>query len=168
VQGGGNDLIYPHHEYSAAHAETLTGAAPFAQHYVHAGMIGLAGEKMSKSKGNLVFVSRLRGDGVDPMAVRLGLLAEHYRGDREWTDDVLKAAEERLARWRAAAAAPAGPSGEGLVAAVREALIDDLNTPAALALVDAWAEAAVSGAGDDEKAPALMSRTVDALLGVRL
>src|SRR5205823_14684983 len=66
VQGGGNDLIYPHHECSAAHAETLTGAQPFARHYVHAGMIGLDGEKMSKSKGNLVFVSRLRGDGVDP------------------------------------------------------------------------------------------------------
>jgi L-cysteine:1D-myo-inositol 2-amino-2-deoxy-alpha-D-glucopyranoside ligase len=113
VQGGGNDLIYPHHECSAAHAETLTGAAPFAGHYVHAGMIGLAGEKMSKSKGNLVFVSRLRGDGVDPMAVRLGLLSGHYRADREWTDDVLKAGQERLSRWRAAAAAPTGPSGEG-------------------------------------------------------
>ena len=168
VQGGGNDLLYPHHECSAAHAEALTGKAPFAAHYVHAGMIGLAGEKMSKSKGNLVFVSRLRGDGVDPMAVRLGLLAGHYRADREWTDDVLKAGEERLSRWRAAAAAPAGPSGQGLVAAVRESLADDLDTPAVLAVVDAWAEAALSAVGQDETAPALMSRTVDALLGVRL
>lgn len=168
VQGGGNDLVYPHHECSAAHAETLTGRAPFARHYVHAGMIGLDGEKMSKSKGNLVFVSRLRGDGVDPMAVRLGLLSSHYRGDREWTDEVLKTGEERLARWRSAAAAPAGPSGEGLVAAVREALSSDLDSPAALAVVDAWAEAALSGAGDDDQAPALMARTVDALLGVRL
>jgi L-cysteine:1D-myo-inositol 2-amino-2-deoxy-alpha-D-glucopyranoside ligase len=131
-------------------------------------MIGLHGEKMSKSKGNLVFVSRLRADGVDPMAVRLGLLAGHYREDREWTDDVLKTGENRLARWREAASAPAGPSGEGLLAAVRESLGDDLNTPATLAVVDAWADAAVSGAGDDEAAPALMSRTVDALLGVRL
>ena len=168
VQGGGNDLLYPHHECSAAHAETLTGKAPFAAHYVHAGMIGLQGEKMSKSKGNLVFVSRLRGDGVDPMAVRLGLLAGHYRADREWTDDVLKAGHDRLARWRAAAAAPAGPSGEGLLAAVREALTDDLDTPAALAVIDAWAEAALSNAGDDDQAPALLARTVDALLGVRL
>jgi L-cysteine:1D-myo-inositol 2-amino-2-deoxy-alpha-D-glucopyranoside ligase len=168
VQGGGNDLLYPHHECSAAHAETLTGQAPFATHYVHAGMIGLDGEKMSKSKGNLVFVSRLRGDGVDPMAVRLGLLSSHYRGDREWTDEVLKAGEDRLARWRSAAAAPAGPSGEGLVAAVREALNGDLDSPAALAVVDAWAEAALSGAGEDDQAPALMTRTVDALLGVRL
>jgi L-cysteine:1D-myo-inositol 2-amino-2-deoxy-alpha-D-glucopyranoside ligase len=168
VQGGGNDLMYPHHECSAAHAETLTGAAPFAGHYVHAGMIGLDGAKMSKSKGNLIFVSRLRADGVDPMAVRLGLLAGHYRSDREWTDDVLKTGEQRLARWREAASAAAGPSGEGLLAAVREALADDLDTPATLAVVDAWADAALAGAGDDADAPELMSRTVDALLGIRL
>jgi L-cysteine:1D-myo-inositol 2-amino-2-deoxy-alpha-D-glucopyranoside ligase len=168
VQGGGNDLLYPHHECSAAHAEALTGARPFAAHYVHAGMIGLQGEKMSKSKGNLVFVSRLRADGVDSMAVRLGLMSGHYRDNREWTDDVLKTAQDRLSRWRSAAAAPAGPSGEGLLAAVRESLADDLNTPAALTVVDAWAEAALSGVGDDSAAPALMARTVDALLGIRL
>jgi L-cysteine:1D-myo-inositol 2-amino-2-deoxy-alpha-D-glucopyranoside ligase len=168
VQGGGNDLLYPHHECSAAHAEKLTGAAPFANHYMHAGMIGLDGEKMSKSKGNLVFVSRLRGDGVDPMAVRLGLMTGHYRSDRQWTDDVLKAGQERLARWRSAASAASGPSGEGLLAAVREALRNDLDTPAALAVVDAWAEAALSSTGDDAGAPALMSSTVDALLGVKL
>jgi len=131
-------------------------------------MIGLDGEKMSKSKGNLVFVSRLRGDGVDPMAVRLGLLSGHYRADREWTDDVLKVGEERLARWRAAAAAPSGPSGEGLLAAVRESLGNDLDAPTTLAVVDAWAEAALTGVGDDDAAPAAMASTVDALLGVRL
>ncbi|HWS34892.1 MAG TPA: cysteine--1-D-myo-inosityl 2-amino-2-deoxy-alpha-D-glucopyranoside ligase [Actinoplanes sp.] len=168
VQGGGSDLLYPHHECSAAHAEVLTGAAPFAAHYVHAGMIGLDGEKMSKSKGNLVFVSRLRGDGVDPMAVRLGLLASHYRSDRDWTDDVLKTGQQRLSRWREAAAAPTGPSGAGLLSAVREALAADLDAPTALSVVDAWAEAALSGAGDDPSAPELMSRTVDALLGIRL
>src|SRR5690348_11486675 len=116
VQGGGNDLLFPHHECSAAHAEALTGKAPFASHYVHAGMIGLNGEKMSKSKGNLVFVSRLRADGVDPMAVRLALLADHYRTDRQWTDDVLKAGLLRLSRWREAAQADAGPSGVALLA----------------------------------------------------
>ncbi len=168
VQGGGSDLLYPHHECSAAHAEVLTGVEPFASHYVHAGMIGLDGEKMSKSRGNLVFVSRLRGDGVDPMAVRLGLLATHYRSDRDWTDDVLKAGQQRLARWREAAAAPSGPSGEGLLAAVREALAADLDTPAALAVVDAWADAALAGAGDDAEAPDLLVKTVNALLGVRL
>jgi L-cysteine:1D-myo-inositol 2-amino-2-deoxy-alpha-D-glucopyranoside ligase len=102
------------------------------------------------------------------MAVRLGLMSGHYREDREWTDEVLKTAQERLSRWRAAAAAPAGPSGAGLLAAVRESLADDLNTPATLAVVDAWAEAALSGTGDDTAAPALLATTVDALLGVRL
>jgi L-cysteine:1D-myo-inositol 2-amino-2-deoxy-alpha-D-glucopyranoside ligase len=168
VQGGGNDLIFPHHECSAAHAERLTGAAPFAAHYVHAGMIGLDGEKMSKSRGNLVFVSRLRGDGVDPMAIRLALLSEQYRGDRQWTDDVLKQGQQRLARWREAAAAPAGPDGARVLADVRARLSDDLDTPAALAVIDAWADAAVAGTGPDADAPALVARTVDALLGVRL
>jgi L-cysteine:1D-myo-inositol 2-amino-2-deoxy-alpha-D-glucopyranoside ligase len=168
VQGGGNDLLFPHHEMSAAHAEVLTGEAPFAAHYSHAGMIGLAGEKMSKSKGNLVFVSRLRADHVDSMAVRLALYANHYRADRQWTDDLRKAAEQRLSRWREAAAAPAGPSGEALLAAVRTALADDLDTPAALVAVDAWAEAALTGTGTDPDAPALMSSTVDALLGIAL
>jgi L-cysteine:1D-myo-inositol 2-amino-2-deoxy-alpha-D-glucopyranoside ligase len=170
VQAGGNDLLFPHHECSAAHAETLTGAAPFARHYAHAGMIGLDGEKMSKSKGNLVFVSRLRADGVDPMALRLALVADHYRADRQWTDDLLKTAQQRLARWRSAAAAGSGPSGADLLAGVRARLADDLDTPGALTVVDEWSDRALAGVGpaDDAEAPALMARTVDALLGVRL
>ncbi|MFF3852481.1 cysteine--1-D-myo-inosityl 2-amino-2-deoxy-alpha-D-glucopyranoside ligase [Micromonospora sp. NPDC002575] len=168
VQGGGNDLIFPHHECSAAHAERLTGRSPFATHYVHAGMIGLNGEKMSKSKGNLVFVSRLRADRVDPMAVRLGLMAGHYRADRTWTDDLLAAAQERLARWRRAAAAPSGPSGEDFLAGVRERLGDDLDTPGALALADDWAERALAGTGTDPDAPHLFATTLDALLGLHL
>jgi L-cysteine:1D-myo-inositol 2-amino-2-deoxy-alpha-D-glucopyranoside ligase len=168
VQGGGNDLLFPHHEMSAAHAETLTGAAPFASHYVHAGMIGWDGEKMSKSKGNLVFVSRLRADHVDPMAVRLGLLADHYRADRQWTDDVLKTATQRLSRWREAASAPSGPSGIQLLGAVRERLAADLDTPGALLVLDAWADAALAAAGEDTAAPALFASIVDNLLGVRL
>jgi L-cysteine:1D-myo-inositol 2-amino-2-deoxy-alpha-D-glucopyranoside ligase len=168
VQGGGNDLLFPHHECSAAHAERLTGKAPFARHYVHAGMIGLDGTKMSKSKGNLVFVSRLRADRVDPMALRLALLADHYRADRQWTDELLKTATQRLARWREATAAPVGPSGLELLAGVRRRLADDLDTPGALALVDNWVDAALARSGDDSDASALLTGTVDALLGVRL
>jgi L-cysteine:1D-myo-inositol 2-amino-2-deoxy-alpha-D-glucopyranoside ligase len=168
VQGGGNDLVFPHHECSAAHAEVLTGVAPFARHYVHAGMIGLNGEKMSKSRGNLVFVSRLRADRVDPMAVRLGLLADHYRVDRQWTDDTLKAGQERLSRWREAATADRGPSGAAVLAGVRAKLADDLDTVGALAVVDAWADATLAGEGDDVAAAGLVRSTVDALLGVRL
>ncbi|MGC4806371.1 cysteine--1-D-myo-inosityl 2-amino-2-deoxy-alpha-D-glucopyranoside ligase [Micromonospora sp. DT233] len=168
VQGGGNDLIFPHHECSAAHAERLTGRAPFASHYVHAGMIGLDGEKMSKSKGNLVFVSRLRADRVDPMAVRLALMSGHYREDRTWTDDLLTAAHERLARWRRAAAATAGPSGAELLAAVRARLADDLDTPGAVAVADDWAARVLADEGTDRSAPTLFADTLDALLGLRL
>jgi L-cysteine:1D-myo-inositol 2-amino-2-deoxy-alpha-D-glucopyranoside ligase len=168
VQGGGNDLLFPHHEMSAAHAEALTGEAPFARHYVHAGMIGLHGEKMSKSRGNLVFVSRLRADHVESMAVRLALLADHYRDDRPWTDDLLKTAQQRLSRWREAVAMPAGPSGPETLAAVRERLADDLDTAGALAVVDDWVEAALTGDRTDPDAPALVAATVDMLLGVAL
>jgi L-cysteine:1D-myo-inositol 2-amino-2-deoxy-alpha-D-glucopyranoside ligase len=82
VQGGGSDLLFPHHEMSAAHAEVGGAGWPFARTYAHAGMIGLDGEKMSKSRGNLVFVSRLRRGGTDPGALRLALLSAHYRTDR--------------------------------------------------------------------------------------
>jgi len=166
VQGGGNDLLFPHHECSAAHAEVLTGEAPFARHYVHAGMIGLDGEKMSKSKGNLVFVSRLRGDGVDPMAVRLALISAHYRSDRQWTDEMLKVGERRLATWRAAAAAPSGPPAQPVVDELRAALADDLDTPRALAAVDRWADEVLAAGGTD--GTALVVQACDALLGVRL
>ncbi|MDG4766253.1 cysteine--1-D-myo-inosityl 2-amino-2-deoxy-alpha-D-glucopyranoside ligase [Solwaraspora sp. WMMD406] len=169
VQGGGNDLIFPHHECSAAHAERLSGQAPFAAHYVHAGMIGLNGEKMSKSRGNLVFVSRLRADRVDPMALRLALIAGHYRADRQWTDEVLKTGQQRWQRWREAAGCAAGPSGADLLAGVRGRLADDLDTPGAVALVDEWADRALAGEGStDRDAPRLVAATCDALLGVRV
>ena len=164
VQGGGSDLLFPHHEMSAAHAEVATGSWPFARAYVHAGMVGLAGEKMSKSRGNLVFVSRLRADGVDPGAVRLALLASHYRTDREWTGSVLDAGLARLAAWRGGVSRASGPDGAGLVAALRAALAEDLDTPTALGLVDAWCAAP----GDDAAAPALVAAAVDRLLGVGL
>ncbi len=170
VQGGGSDLAFPHHEHSAAHAEVLTGEPDFAHHYVHAGMIGLDGEKMSKSRGNLVLVSKLRGAHIDPMAIRLALLDGHYRADREWTGGRLPNAEARLSRWRAAAALPAAPSATELLAQVRERLADDLDTVGSIAAVDAWVAAALEGqaADADRTAPRLMSDLVDALLGVAL
>ncbi|HEY2296089.1 MAG TPA: cysteine--1-D-myo-inosityl 2-amino-2-deoxy-alpha-D-glucopyranoside ligase [Jatrophihabitans sp.] len=165
VQGGGSDLIFPHHENSAAHAEALTGRRPFARHYVHAGMIGLDGEKMSKSRGNLVLVSKLRSAGVDPMAVRLALLDGHYRADREWTGGRLPSAEKRLARWRAALAQLTGGPADAVLTEMRARLADDLDTIGAIAAVDRWAESAVSG-GEDDAAPGLVRDAVDALLGI--
>jgi L-cysteine:1D-myo-inositol 2-amino-2-deoxy-alpha-D-glucopyranoside ligase len=170
VQGGGSDLVFPHHEHSAAHAEALTGTAPFAHHYVHAGMIGLDGEKMSKSRGNLVLVSKLRAAHVDPMAVRLALLDGHYRADREWTGGRLPAAENRLARWRAAVDLPTAPPAEELLAEVRAALADDLDTTRAIAAVDAWVDTALAAPGSSAEpgAGALVRDLTDALLGIAL
>ncbi|MDQ3505710.1 MAG: cysteine--1-D-myo-inosityl 2-amino-2-deoxy-alpha-D-glucopyranoside ligase [Actinomycetota bacterium] len=168
VQGGGSDLAFPHHEMSALHAETLTGCWPLARHYVHAGMIGLAGEKMSKSRGNLVFVSRLRGDGVDPMAIRLALLSGHYREDRPWSADLLSTAQARLAAWRHAVSLPTAPAADELLASLRRQLSDDLDTPTALASIDRWAAMSAHREGSDPDAASQVASIVDALLGVRL
>jgi L-cysteine:1D-myo-inositol 2-amino-2-deoxy-alpha-D-glucopyranoside ligase len=170
VQGGGSDLRFPHHEFSAAHSEMLTGDWPFARHYCHAGMIGLDGEKMSKSRGNLVFVSKLRGARVDPMAIRLALLDGHYRADREWTGGRLPLAERRLARWRAAVQVPRSPSGAELLERLRDRLADDLDTVGAIAAVDRWAEAALADPGPNNEPGAgeLVARALDALLGLQL
>ena len=168
IQGGGSDLIFPHHEFSAAHAECVTGERRFARHYVHAGMIGWDGHKMSKSRGNLVLVSRLRADGVEPAAVRLGLLAGHYRSDRSWSEAVLADAIARLQRWREAAALPKGPDATDVVARVRRYLADDLDTPKTLAALDGWCTDALSYGGHDAEAPRTVATAVDALLGVKL
>ncbi len=168
IQGGGSDLIFPHHEFSAAHAECVTGERRFARHYVHAGMIGWDGEKMSKSRGNLVLVSELRAAGHDPAAIRLGLLAGHYRADRFWSDQLLAEATERLHRWRSATALPAGPDATDVVARLRRYLADDLDTPKALAALDGWCTDALEYGGDDPDAPGAVAAAVDALLGVDL
>ena len=167
VQAGGSDLVFPHHEMSASTARLATGK-PFAQAYLHSGMVALDGEKMSKSRGNLVLVSQLRRDGVDPMAVRLALLGHHYRDDWEWTPGLLAAAEQRLALWRDAVRLDAGVGGDEVVAQIRHALADDLDAPAALAAVDAWAGASTVVEGDDGYAPAVVAAACDALLGIRL
>lgn len=168
IQGGGSDLVFPHHEMGASQAQCITGEYPFARHYVHSGMVSWQGHKMSKSRGNLVFVSQLRNESVDPMAIRLALLAHHYRSDWAWTPHGLQGATERLARWREAVAQPSGPSADATVQRVREVLADDLRTPSALDAIDAWAHATVTTRGDDDQAPALIAQLTDALLGVRL
>jgi L-cysteine:1D-myo-inositol 2-amino-2-deoxy-alpha-D-glucopyranoside ligase len=175
VQAGGRDLIFPHHEMSAAHARVALdgdGEPPFARRYAHAGMVRLDGEKMSKSRGNLVFVSQLLAAGADPMAVRLAIISHHYRSDWDWTAESLPAASRRLATWRAAVAAAAGVSeanasaGPPVLAALRDRLADDLDAPGAIAVVDEWAAAAASGACDGSGD--LIRRAVDALLGIAL
>ncbi|HUF33560.1 MAG TPA: cysteine--tRNA ligase [Acidimicrobiales bacterium] len=148
LHGGGTDLIFPHHECEAAQSEAATGE-PFVRHWVHTPMVRLDGEKMSKSKGNLVFISELRKDW-DPSAIRLAIAAKHYRHDWDWTDELMPAATTRLDAWRGS-----GP-GDGALDDVRAALDDDLDTPRALAAVDA---AVSSGRGVSEAA---------ALLGIEI
>ncbi|MEJ5915603.1 cysteine--1-D-myo-inosityl 2-amino-2-deoxy-alpha-D-glucopyranoside ligase [Pseudokineococcus sp. 1T1Z-3] len=173
VQGGGSDLVFPHHEMGASHAQVLTGSVPYAQTYVHAGMVGLDGEKMSKSRGNLVLVSALRAAGEEPAAVRLAVLAHHYRDDWSWSDAGLATARERLSRWRSAAARPSGPDAGRVLDGVRSRLADDLDAPGALAVVDAWADAALAQPADADEAggegtTSLVADVVEALLGVPL
>lgn len=168
VQGGGTDLVFPHHEMSASHAGSLTGQWPFARSYVHQAMVGFEGHKMSKSRGNLVLVSQLRRDGHDPMAIRLTLLAHHYRSDWDYSAEQLAEAEGRLARWRAALSCEGGPDATATVQHVRECLGDDLRTPDALAAVDRWADEQLTRGGRVLAAPGVLARSIDALLGVRI
>ena len=192
VQAGGSDLVFPHHEMSASHARVALAPATevFARVYAHAGMVSYQGEKMSKSLGNLVFVNGLLAAGVDPMAIRMALLAHHYRSGWEWTDAVLGDAQARLARWRTAlaraeAAVPeaaipeaavhdGAPDAAGLVlAGLRARLHDDLDAPGALAVVDRWADALIAVPPTqitprDLAGARLVKAAVDALLGISL
>jgi L-cysteine:1D-myo-inositol 2-amino-2-deoxy-alpha-D-glucopyranoside ligase len=123
---------------------------------------------MSKSRGNLVLVSTLRAQGVEPSAIRLGLLAGHYRADRFWSQQVLDEAIARVQRWRTATTLPAGPDAADVIARVRRYLADDLDTPKAFAALDGWATDALEYGGHDAGAPQLVATAIDALLGVDL
>lgn len=169
VQGGGSDLIFPHHEMGAGHAFSLSHV-PMAQHYAHTGMVGLDGEKMSKSLGNLVLVSKLRAEGVEADAIRLAIIANHYRSDWSWSQQLLENAQHRLATWRSALAHTPTGSAMPLLAEIREALAHDLDAPRALAAIDQWAAATSSTtSGDPSSADMeLIAKSVDSLLGVQL
>ena len=163
IQGGGSDLIFPHHEMCASQAHVLTGKE-LAATYVHSAMIGLDGEKMSKSKGNLVFVSKLINAGVDPMVIRFALISQHYRTDRMWSDEVLTEATKRVARIRQAFDLPNVGKTQNVISSVITALSQDLDTPTAIAAVEDWAELSIQGAngGDSQD----LATALDALLGL--
>ena len=159
IQGGGSDLAFPHHEFSAAHAEATYDIDRMAGHYVHTGMIALDGVKMSKSLGNLVFVHKLSEEGHEPSAIRLAVFAGHYRQDRDFSYEVLKEAETRLSTWREALKQEVS-EGEatGVVDKLRAALADDLDTVSALNIVD-------EATGDHN---GIIADALDGLLGVQL
>jgi L-cysteine:1D-myo-inositol 2-amino-2-deoxy-alpha-D-glucopyranoside ligase len=160
VQGGGADLVFPHHDLSAGHAAALSGH-PLAKVYSHAGLIAYQGEKMSKSLGNLVLVSELLREGVPAAGIRLALLAHHYREEWEWTRAGLDEALARWAAWHGIRSNEHGAVALDVLDQVRQRLADDLDTPGAIAAVD---RAVATGVDD----PALIRALVDALLGIEL
>ena len=135
LHGGGSDLIFPHHECEAAQSEAATGQ-PFVRHWMHQAMVRMDGEKMSKSLGNLVFISDLLKT-FDPRAIRLGIVEHHYRDSWEWDDDIMPVAADRLERWLAASEGAGASNSQVALAAVRARLDDDLDTPGAVAAIDA-------------------------------
>jgi L-cysteine:1D-myo-inositol 2-amino-2-deoxy-alpha-D-glucopyranoside ligase len=141
LHGGGADLVFPHHECERAQSEAATGE-PFVRHWMHQAMVRMDGEKMSKSLGNLVFVSDLRKE-YDPRAIRLGIVGFHYRDSWEWSSEIMPGAAARLERWMAAG------TGMGALDEVRARLDDDLDTPGAVAAIDA---AVAQGEGVSEAA----------------
>ena len=159
IQGGGSDLAFPHHEFSAAHAEAALEVDRMASHYVHAGMIALDGVKMSKSLGNLVFVHKLSEQGHDPSAIRLAVFAGHYRTDRDFSDAIMDVAEARLTRWREQLGGEASEAEAiTVVDELRAHLANDLDTPRALTLIDGVT-------GDHDR---IIATALDGLLGVRI
>lgn len=149
LHGGGSDLIFPHHECEAAQSEAATGE-PFVRHWMHVAMVRLGGTKMSKSLGNLVFVSDLLKDW-EPNAIRLAIIGHHYRASWDWEDRLMPEAAERITVWQSAGA------GDAALDEVRAALDDDLDTSTAIKAIDV---AAASGAGVS-RAAALLGVDID-------
>jgi len=164
LHGGGSDLIFPHHECSRAQSEAANGVT-FAKHWMHTGMVAYQGTKMSKSLGNLVFVSEL-SKIHDPRAIRLALMRHHYRSDWEWFDDDIEIGTRLLDRMHRAAHTAHGPDPSGYAERVRAALDDDLDAPTALGALTELANAILEG-GDDPAAPTVLGE-LGALVGVDL
>lgn len=165
IQGGGSDLLFPHHEMGAAQAAVITGKE-FAQIYMHTGMIGLDGEKMSKSLGNLVFLSELVKSGIDPMAIRLALLSEHYRKDRMWDEKILTDGVEFLDRLRLLLSRPEVAPTSAVITQMIQALSNDLDTVSVLDALRRWCDATQAGQTGGHAGE--LSRAIDLLLGVAI
>lgn len=165
LQAGGSDLIFPHHYMTALQAKALNGIE-FASCYSHSGMIGLDGEKMSKSKGNLVFVSKLRQEGVSPALIRIALFANRYSTDRMWSRELVDEANKLLTRLLSALSRQEVAPTFEVVQEIVNAISDDLNTPKVFDLLNTWSlkteEGQVGGS------PGEISRALDTYLGITL
>jgi len=165
LQGGGSDLVFPHHFMSAQIVKAALGR-DFAESYIHAGMICLDGEKMSKSKGNLIFVSKLIQEGVDPMVIRWALLSGHYQQDREWSTQLLERAKDEVMLVRSALSRSETADASSLVNNLIKDLSDNLNTPKALSKIVDWSLESNKIATSNHSG--LVSRAIDSLLGLAL
>jgi L-cysteine:1D-myo-inositol 2-amino-2-deoxy-alpha-D-glucopyranoside ligase len=165
LQGGGSDLLFPHHYMSAKIVKAAFGRE-FASLYVHAGMIGLDGEKMSKSKGNLVFVSRLLENQVDPMVIRWALLTGHYQSDRQWSDELLRKAESEVELVRTALSRNEVADTDQLIKDLISDLANNLDTPTALNRLVLWSISSQKDASFNKSGE--VSRAIDSLLGLAL
>jgi L-cysteine:1D-myo-inositol 2-amino-2-deoxy-alpha-D-glucopyranoside ligase len=165
LQGGGTDLIFPHHFMSAALAKALT-TEEFADAYLHAAMVGLDGEKMSKSKGNLVFVSKLLNDGTDPMVLRHALLSEKYSEDRMWSVETLNSSSTRIAKLRSALSRIECAPTDEVIHAIAHSIASDLDSPTALETLDKWADDSINGESGGSVGE--LSRFIDSALGLAL
>jgi L-cysteine:1D-myo-inositol 2-amino-2-deoxy-alpha-D-glucopyranoside ligase len=165
LQAGGSDLIFPHHYMTALQAKALTGVE-FASCYSHAGMIGLDGEKMSKSKGNLVFVSKLRQEGVSPALIRIALFTDRYSTDRMWSRELVDDANKLLARLLSALSRQEVAPTFEVVQEIVNAISDDLNTPKVFELLNSWC--LKTEEGEVGGSPGEISRALDTYLGITL
>ncbi len=165
IQGGGSDLIFPHHEMSAAQSRSINNQK-FARSYVHAGMIGLDGEKMSKSLGNLVFVSKLISAGINPASIRWALMGHQYSSDLMWSDSLIQKASIDIERLQLNLARMEVAPTDLVIQEILDALSKNLDTPRVLASIKTWmdeTEAGVTGGVAGE-----LSRALDTLLGITL
>jgi L-cysteine:1D-myo-inositol 2-amino-2-deoxy-alpha-D-glucopyranoside ligase len=166
LPGGGGDLIFPHH-YMTELQSRARYDQPFSQVFAHAGMVKYQGEKMSKSLGNLVFVSKLLEKGVHPMAIRIALISGHYREEREWSDDLLGIGEKLVEDLLSLLSRELIPEYDYLISEIIASLADDLDTPRVLGLLQDYISRAVHDA-QPSKSPGDLSRFLDAVLGVTL
>jgi L-cysteine:1D-myo-inositol 2-amino-2-deoxy-alpha-D-glucopyranoside ligase len=174
IHGGGADLVFPHHENEIAQSEGETGISPFARFWMHTGMVYLGGAKMSKSLGNMVFIRHLLPEyGAD--AIRLYLSTCHYRGELHYDEAALSQAGELARMLRAAASLPTSAGGRSFDASPYrdrfiEQMNDDLNTPAAIAVLQDLATAIQSArqAGADVEPAQRILRELGSVLGLRL
>jgi L-cysteine:1D-myo-inositol 2-amino-2-deoxy-alpha-D-glucopyranoside ligase len=165
LQGGGSDLIFPHHFMSAQIIQAAYGRK-FSESFVHAAMISLDGEKMSKSKGNLVFVSKLLESGVDPMILRWALLRGHYQQDRAWSNELLGISTKEVELVRSALAQSEVADTDNVINSLIQDISNNLDTPSALNRLTKWANLSQSNPTVNQSG--LMARAVDSLLGLAL